>query len=628
MKIKLILIGILFLSNTTNVLGQIYNKQHTYLDALQLKLIVEQNKQNRYSNSDLVAHFYEILSKYGISQDDVDQNIFFEDHTIYLLLKSSSDGDDNQEGLKYNPSEFKTAALSATNLQSSAIGGMANFMAGRFKQEALQVAIHQLFKQIKTREDSILVQSIFPKTFAQIKNLYGTGSSSYYTSDLLLLRQTAEIDLKKLPKNIVLNAAQIFPSIEINPEIKDMLALGSYIVENGKQGQKLDILISEIANENYTPNSKIAQLVNVADIISQALIDKREGNEIWVNPINSLPTTGSALENLEVRYFYGLLYQQLIQIPEFKTYLQSSNPSDVVLVAAKIQNLCKFVNRLNKTYNYAKSKDFLLKSPDEEVKYLQEINETFISFATTVKDVPELNNEAILNDTLLSISQKYITLIAPVLEKDYQKVIPLLIIEFGPLMPKNQKTLRIITFLSQLATVESDADMEALLSAYSLPIGSSSIKRHSNFNLSLNTYVGITGGWETAYGSVENQTQGNIGLSAPIGIATTFFSGHLTTFISFIDLGTIVNQRLNNNNTAYNNLSFEQFFAPGVGLYYNFAELPISVGIHLNAIPNLRTIEYGSGNATVTETNISVTRFNFTLLVDIPLFTLYNTERN
>lgn len=116
-------------------------------------------------------------------------------------------------------------------------------------------------------------------------------------------------------------------------------------------------------------------------------------------------------------------------------------------------------------------------------------------------------------------------------------------------------------------------------------------------------------------------------MTAPIGVSATFAKGYLTTFLSFIDLGSVVNQRLNNDIAPNFSLKFENFFAPGMGLFFNFRQLPISVGAHFNFIPNLRTIEYFDGNSLVTESHKSVTRANFSLLIDIPFFTLYNREK-
>ncbi|MDP3128334.1 MAG: hypothetical protein Q8M81_07560 [Sediminibacterium sp.] len=469
---------------SSNLFGQAYNKQNTYIDALELKKIFEQNRIGvNIDNYKLYKDYYEILQKYGIKETNINSNIFLKDSILKINdIALANDGSLKSKTSPYTKPNLEAISARSLDWQASAINGLANFMAGRFKQEILQVSIDQIFKQIKTKEDSILVKSIFPKTFKQIGDLYGSGSSSYYTADLLLLRQTAQIDIEQLPKNIIKNPETIFPKLKNEPKIKDMLALGNYIVEYSQQGQSLDRLLSILANENYSSDSTVYKILNVADLISQALLNKEGSKDIWVNPANILPTTASSLKNLEIRYFYGLLYQQLIQIPEFKNYLESQDSNDIVLIAAKIQDLVRFVNKLNNTYNYIKSKEFNLKSPEEIATYIKDINQTISFFATTLKKIPEINNLYILNDTLLDVSARYITIVEALMKQDYQKVIPLLVIEFGEyMMDKNGKSSRTIAFVSQLATIESADDMEALLNSYVLPIGSSSIKRHSSF---------------------------------------------------------------------------------------------------------------------------------------------------
>lgn len=66
--------------------------------------------------------------------------------------------------------------------------------------------------------------------------------------------------------------------------------------------------------------------------------------------------------------------------------------------------------------------------------------------------------------------------------------------------------------------------------------------------------------------------------------------------------------------------------SPELGVYYNFKKIPVTTGLHYSYIPNLRTIQYEKGQAIVTETNRSVSRFNFSVLVDIPFFTLFNKD--
>lgn len=627
MKRAINVIFILILLYSGNLLGQIYNKQHTYLDALELKKIYNQNSQNSYTNNlKLADAFDSILKKYNLSVYNIDSNIFLRDKVVKIIIIEAMDGvRDEKDIASYKKSDKGSASLSPVNFQASAINGMASFMAGRFKQEVLNMAIDQMFKTIKTKEDSILIKYIFPKTFKQIGNLYGSGSSSYYTGDLLLLKQTAQIDIEQIPKNITRNAELIFPAFMDETKTSDLVMMEGYLYEYSNQGQPLDNLLTTIANGKYSSGSTIHKVINVADLISQALLDTLGSKNTWINPSSFL--SPDSIQVLEVKYFYGLLYQQLIQIPEFKHYLESQNSDDIVLIATKIQDLAKFVEKLNFTYEYIESKEYKLKSSEEIVSYLKKINQSLSTFTTTLQNIPEINQSLNLNDEMTDIPEKYLTVIESILKKEYYSVIPLLLIEFGDYMGINQKTTRTIAFVSQLATMESADDMEALISSYSLPIGSSSIKRHSDLNLSVNGYVGLTGGWEKAYGTQKNQTKGNIGLSAPIGISTTFCKGYLTTFVSFIDLGSIVNQRLNNDTTAYSNLKLEQFFSMGLGLFVNHPKLPITAGLHFSFVPNLRTIRYERGNATITESNRSVTRMNFSLLIDIPLFTFYNKEK-
>jgi hypothetical protein len=627
MKIKINFFIVLTLILSHSLFGQTYNKQHTYLDALELANILNSfklsNNDTLYDTRNLDEAYFNIVNKYT-HLDLLHANPLINGYILGDRQYGSNEISRKKEIISYASSEFTTTSLSSASWQASAINSVTNFMAGRFKQESLQVSIDQIFKQSMAGNDSEIIKCIFPKTYKQIESLYGLGASSYYTSDLLLLRQAAQMDITQLSKNIINNQETIFPSFINEPKLKDMLLMGNYIVEYGQQGLSLDHLISSLSNEIYSSDSTVYRMLNVADLISQALLNKEGSEDTWVNPIIDLPVSSNSLKNLEIRFFYGLLYEQLILIPEFKTYFEEQIAYDEELIAAKIQELIRFVNQLNNTYNYLQSKEFSLNSPEEIAIYIQDINQTIGSFTNTLNTNQILD----LHDSIVEVSSKYLSIVEASLNNDYQRVIPLLIIEFGDYMDISIKTVRTITFISQLATTESADNLEALLSSYALPIGSSSIKRRSSFNVSVNGYVGLTGGWETAYGSQKNQTSGNIGLSAPIGISTTICNGYLTPFVSIIDLGSMVNLRLNNDTTSNSNLKFEQFFTPGIGLFVNARDFPITAGLHFNYIPNLRTIEYEIGTTTITESNRDVSRINFLLLVDIPFFTLYNRDKS
>ena len=201
-----------------------------------------------------------------------------------------------------------------------------------------------------------------------------------------------------------------------------MVTLGDYIVEYCSKKQSLESLLLSLANEKYSSDTSVVKkTLNIANLISQALLDEEGSEDIWVNPINILPTESNLENRLEIRFFYGLLYHQLSQIPEFKNYLDIDNSNNIISIATKIHDLVLFVKKLNDTYNYTKSKDFNLNSTDEIITYVKRINEALSLFNTAINDVSEIY----INDNIFDVSAKYISILEAMLRKDYQQAIPL-----------------------------------------------------------------------------------------------------------------------------------------------------------------------------------------------------------
>nr|WP_288807934.1 hypothetical protein [uncultured Sphingobacterium sp.] len=635
---KIIYLTVLTVFSYGLLKAQTFNKQHTYLDAIQLTDIrrqidsinaLPQNNNTVYvPSNEFREKIKEILFRYG-TEYELRQNPFFGDEFNSMLETSGSDGSQGTEKndtVEYQKLDIGIAALSPINWQASVINGVANFMAGRFKQETLHMVIDQMFDQITKKEDiQRIVQSLLPRTYDQVNTLHQNGT--YYSADMTLLRQTAKLDIDKLPFNFIESINLISPKIANNPKLNDMLLLGSHILSHSQEGFSLDDLITVLAEEKYTSNySYIAQLMQTMDLISQAMKDKANGTSIWVNRTVLSPSNNSTQLSHKLRYFYGLLYQQLINIPDIGVVLRGNNNSEA---AKKIYGLLAFTTKLNSLYNMLKTSNFEINNQQQLINYIRNTQGTINSLGASLTQLMGYSQTIGLNNDEIELSERYMNIVESVLKKDYQNAIPLFIIEFSKYIHMDQqKYARSLSFVAQLSSVGNDKDMEKLLESYALPIGSSSIKRHSDFNITLNGYVGLTGGTEIAYGSKENQSKGNIGLAAPIGIATTFFKGKWTAFVSFIDLGSIVNQRLNNDTTSYSNLRLEQFFAPGLGLFYNFKKLPISAGVHYNYIPNLRNIKYEHEGAVIAETNRNVSRLNVSVLVDIPFFTIFNKRKD
>jgi hypothetical protein len=129
--------------------------------------------------------------------------------------------------------------------------------------------------------------------------------------------------------------------------------------------------------------------------------------------------------------------------------------------------------------------------------------------------------------------------------------------------------------------------------------------------------VGVTIGGELS----KSEWATNIGLSAPLGLTLSLGTkncGSFSIFASIFDLGSIMNFRLCKNSSSFSKVKFENFLAPGLGVYYNIPKTPFTAGIHANYIPNIREIA---------NIRCSVFRMNVSFLVDIPFFTISNKEK-
>ncbi len=611
MRIKFRIIVLMLFCYSVGFYSQNYVREYTYLDAVQLS--------EGYKNYNVdYEKCINIFKKYNINNEaDFKKNPFFKNITFEPLYNASIIGDSlsiNKGTETSNIKDLNPAFSFPVNFQSNIINGLASFMAGRFKQEALQVSINQFFKKVKADKVKI-VQGVFPKTFNYI-DTFSTEANTYYGLDLILLRETAQMDINEVPNNISENAKAIFPNQE--SYFYDILKSTNSIYEFSKSGQALNGLFYSLAQNKYE-NLEYQKYAITADIISKAMENEKEEDTNWIPLSKVRPNSLDLNTPNEVLFFYGLLYEQLKnQLPE----IENQNSYEI---SQNLYALFDFTSKLNATQKYTKTQDYTIKTPEAAIAYLKNITDVYSVFLKSIST----NNLFKYNNFIekqLELPKKYISIVEIFINKKYEKIIPLLIIQFKDEINEITASYRTLFLLSQIAVIDNATDMEAIMQSYALPIGSSSIKRNSTFNISLNGYVGATAGLETAFGNDQKQTKGNVGLAAPIGISSTFANGNLTMFVSVLDLGALVNQRLGNDTTNYNGLKFEHFLSPGLGLYYNFKNLPITTGFHYNRISNLRNIDFQDGISTISEKNLSVNRLNFSILIDLPFFTIYNSS--
>ncbi|WP_315821431.1 hypothetical protein [Paraflavitalea speifideaquila] len=175
-----------------------------------------------------------------------------------------------------------------------------------------------------------------------------------------------------------------------------------------------------------------------------------------------------------------------------------------------------------------------------------------------------------------------------------------------------------------------------------LPVGSSTIKKNTHSNFTLQTYLG-------AYLSTSNGKTASMGawsdkfgVTATIGVAWTpgFLSwqekGCLSLYGTVFDIGAIVDYKLRKDSvpgatgtasttvTKDYSVKLGQIFSPGLYLVYGFpGNLPLSLGYGFQYGPGLAKID-GGNNTTVRN---PVVRWCFFLAVDLPFFNISNRNR-
>lgn len=582
--------------------------QPTYVDALklvELKAAYDKSRQGEGgSAAEVVKEIRVIILRYGSFSEVTDNPTLNELWNLPLDNANISEGGSSSVGGSVSIPELKFSATGSQSFgwQESAINGLSSFMAGRFRQEVIHYGLKNVFSTINTR-DTALFRSLMPETFSEIRKLQQPDVNVYYSADLVFLREIIQSDLKNLKDRIPEHTLTIFPKAADLPLGEDILKVAGQLYLSSSKGVSLPETFYQLTEVDYKERD-VRNAIYMNYVFSEALRDTVGSKRLWIdlNKLNGSMNDGQPL----VKYFFGLLSLQLKSIG-----LGNENME-------QIRKIMSYYADLNATEQYLKSLNYQLNN--EQGFYLIHLLNTAMS-----KYMSSLDKIGIyFSEETVALIGKMERVMIPFAENKYQQGVVALLKEMGPYLASsnNETYKRTLIFAVQLAETKTSEDMEDLLQAYALPIGGSSIKRGSNFNLSLNGYVGLTAGPEKALGNV-TQTRTNIGLAAPIGISGTF-GGRVTVFASIIDLGSIVNLRLNNDTTSFSGVRFEHFISPGIGLYYNLKNSPITIGGHFSYIANLRNIAYESNTVRVTETNVPVTRLNLSFLVDIPFFTFYN----
>lgn len=201
--------------------------------------------------------------------------------------------------------------------------------------------------------------------------------------------------------------------------------------------------------------------------------------------------------------------------------------------------------------------------------------------------------------------------------------------------------LRYGTFMANVILSKNSDDVKKTIRAVALPPGSASIKKNTNFSITLQAYTGFSGGREVANLGVP-ASQGvffnALSIYAPVGVAFNLGlkshrnpinksnGGSLSAMFSIIDVGAIFSYRFKDPDSPLADsvkIRLENIFAPGVNLVYGIPKVPLSIGTGIQWQPSLTRLS--SEKATIG--NIPGVRWQLFLVFDLPMLNLYTSRK-
>ncbi|PHI20009.1 hypothetical protein CEQ90_09715 [Lewinellaceae bacterium SD302] len=188
------------------------------------------------------------------------------------------------------------------------------------------------------------------------------------------------------------------------------------------------------------------------------------------------------------------------------------------------------------------------------------------------------------------------------------------------------------TFMADVAAADNPDAFAAALNNVALPPGSSQLKRNRPFSLELNAYFGFTYGREVlnypddvlALDDLPKREASVVSLFVPVGLSMSWKTSYqqkssYSLFLPLIDLGAVSAYRFDTAEDQVERLprfTFQNVFAPGAHLMYNFANTPFSLGFGAQYGPTTRRINPDGSP----QFNASGVRFMASFSVDVPVF--------
>lgn len=637
--------------------------QYVYYDAIALRKLIDPNTGKwKESDKSIIA---DTLSHYCAKSDVA--SVFFNNNPF---IKDFASDFASRSGLSGPLNKINIAGVENLDVTNIA-NGVASLMIERAKQE-LTIAFFNRFSNFVKNNPEF--QILFPKTTDNLTNLL----SYTYPQMMPVLRSGFFDDLKQLTYNLegVLELPRYQKLFANFPEIRIAIRTLRILHEIEAGTLTAADAINSFANfQEWTdPNAtsalkNIGSTVKIASIFSQSLRSKDDG-KIWVS---STEIKNLINDNIATTIFLGLLYQQF-KNAGIKYFFSNSpaNGSDfadifasqknnLLLIQNRISQFISVAEEVNTAYDNIHSKNLDgEKNTDSDYYNYVNVSIDVIDYSFSIV---KIFDDRLSDDQYLSIARKSNNLYKDIYSKQYTQAVNDAIdvlTQVHDLIDKNSTTIpdkddilnKLLTFVNKvkpyalfmanIAEAKTSDDVKAALENVILPVGSSSIKKNTEFNVSIQSYLGAFGKTSKSNGSINGTWSDAFGVTAPIGISITpgFLSwqkcGSVSVFVPLFDIGAIVDYQLkmdsavNNSGTNSNviaknySIKLGQIVSPGAYLVYGFgANLPLSLGFGAQYGPGLSKID-GGGNPVIGNPSW---RWNFFLAVDLPFFNIVNKSK-
>lgn len=613
--------------------------QSAYYDA---KFIYEQcydKDDGVFKNK--VSLYDVLLKKYypsdtALSESKLRENPFFNPYVPDLIAQSITKSNYQESG----GGSF-LSNLNVTNIAD----GLARFLIKRGREE-LNIAFFNQLKEFLNDEKHEECKVLFPETIDLLNKI----DSYKYAAFLENLRNAFHTDLS----NLIIHLNQVidlpkYDSLAHHTTIKLILGTVNIVSELSQSGESImpDSVIKQLALLPWGPVSKnLANSLKFLNLVSQSIRADTSLNQSWVS-LSDL-NTYLFTNNITLRIYFGLLYQQA-KIQDITFYSKNDVPIRVDTLLARqkdyifklsglVQNFSLLADDVQNTisdYQNKKGKGTL--TNDDNYTYISKainIIDYGFTVANTFKIPDELQSD-IIHDTYIGVARNANELYKNIFTKNYNSAVLNICSILDSLLPhdKNKKLvsgiLKYGNFMASVVKAESPEEVQNAIEATALPAGSSSIKKNSAFNISLNAYIGGYFGRANNANDIDGNNS-KVGVTAPVGIAFSLGLGHfkngsslgsLSLYGTLIDVGAVAGYRLNDDSTALDQkITLGDIFTPGGYLVYGIglpflSYVPLSVGYGWQYGSRL----YNKEDGKISISNSSRWRSNWFVGIDIPL---------